>query len=138
MFEAVQPVKLTPLAEWVARGDGGRFVVKRLRDAASVLTPQRLKGMIDAGQRFVGRDYDLYFEWSDDRVYCSELVWKVFEEGAGIELGELESMADFDLSHPLVREKIRERFGDDVPLDEVVISPAAIFNASNLITVYEN
>ncbi|RYE90229.1 MAG: hypothetical protein EOO37_03435, partial [Cytophagaceae bacterium] len=35
VFEAVQPVKLTPLASWVARGQGGHFVVKRLRDAST-------------------------------------------------------------------------------------------------------
>ena len=39
VFEAVQPVKLTPLADWVARGQGGYFVVKRLRDADTALTP---------------------------------------------------------------------------------------------------
>jgi hypothetical protein len=138
VLEAVQPVRLTPLSQWIARGDGERFVVKRLRDAESLLTPQRLQSMIEVGERFAGRDYDLYFEWSDDRIYCSELVWKVFEAGAGIELGELESMADFDLSHPAVQDKIRERFGDNPPLDEVVISPAAIFDAPNLTTVYEN
>ena len=41
IFEAVQPVKLTPLADWVARGQGGHFVIKRLRDAATALTPSR-------------------------------------------------------------------------------------------------
>jgi hypothetical protein len=47
-------------------------------------------------------------------------------------------MSDFDLSNPVVKDKIRERFGDSLPLDEVVISPAAIFNAPILTTVYEN
>ena len=33
VFEAVQPVKRTPLAEWIARGEKGEFVVKRLKNA---------------------------------------------------------------------------------------------------------
>lgn len=138
VFEAVQPVRLTPLRTWIERGDREHFVAKRLRDAVSRLTPETLQRMLAAGEHLSGKDYDLYFEWSDDRIYCSELVWKVFERGAGIRLGEQETIADFDLSHPAVQEKVKERYGDQVPLDEVVVSPVAIFNATDLMTVYEN
>lgn len=138
VFEAVQPVKLTPLDEWVAQGDRGHFVVKRLRNADSVLSADKLEKMRSIGKTFVGRDYDLYFEWSDDRIYCSELVWKVFSRGAGIRLGELEKFSDFDFSHPAVQAKLKERFGNRLPMDEVVVSPAAIFSTPDLVTVYTN
>lgn len=138
VFEAVQPVKLTPLRAWIERGERERFVAKRLRDADALLTPEVLRRMLAAGEELEGKDYDLYFEWSDDRIYCSELVWKVFERGAGIRLGEQQTIADFDLSHPAVQAKVKERYGDRIPLNEVVVSPVAIFNAANLITVYEN
>lgn len=137
VFEAVQPVKLTPLGAWIERGEKGRFVVKRLRDADTRLTADRLDKMRQVGESFTGRDYDLYFEWSDDRIYCSELVWKVFERGAGIELGRRQSMAEFDLSHPAVRAKLKERYGDHIPGDEIVVSPVSIFNSAELQTVYE-
>jgi permuted papain-like amidase YaeF/Yiix C92 family enzyme len=137
VFEAVQPVKLTPLDDWVERGERGSFVAKRLRDADARLTVETLRKMRAVGEQLAGRDYDPYFEWSDDRVYCSELVWKVFERGAGIELGELQTIAVFDLSHPAVQAKVRERYGDHVPLDEIVVSPAAIFEAPDLETVYQ-
>ena len=94
--------------------------------------------MAAVGEQFAGKDYDLYFEWSDDRIYCSELVWKVFERGAGIRIGVQQTIADFDLSHPAVAAKVKERYGERIPLDEVVVSPVAIFNAANLLTVYEN
>jgi hypothetical protein len=87
-------------------------------------------------ERFVGRDYDSYFEWSDEKIYCSELVWKVFDRGAGIELGKLETIADFDLSHPVIQEKLKERFGAHTPVDEVVISPASIYGAPSPVTVH--
>ncbi|WP_223827595.1 YiiX/YebB-like N1pC/P60 family cysteine hydrolase [Hymenobacter armeniacus] len=74
VFEAVQPVKLTPLADWMARGQGGHFVTKRLRDAKAVLTPAALARLKAAGQPLLGHQYDLYFGWSDDRIYCSELI----------------------------------------------------------------
>ncbi len=138
VFEAVQPVKSTPLHEWIARGENGHYVVKRLRDAESRLTPDVIKKMQSVGERFIGKNYDLYFEWSDERIYCSELVWKIFKEGAGIEVGMMQTMADFDLSHAVVQNKIRERFADKIPLAEPVITPVAIFDTPILITVFEN
>ena len=137
VFEALQPVKLTPLDEWTARGERQQFVAKRLRDADSRLTAETLRNMRAAGEQLAGKDYDPYFEWSDERIYCSELVWKIFERGAGIELGARQTIADFDLSHPAVQQKLKERYGDRVPLDEVVVSPAAIFTAPDLETVYQ-
>ena len=135
VFEAVQPVKLTPLADWVARGRGGHFVTKRLRDAATALTPAALAQLKEAGQPMLGHKYDLYFGWSDDRIYCSELVWKVYERGLGRRMGQLQHLRDFDLSHPAVRAKLRERYGNRLPLNETVISPVSIFNSPELVTV---
>ncbi|MDQ2769246.1 MAG: YiiX family permuted papain-like enzyme [Bacteroidota bacterium] len=135
VFEAVQPVKLTPLTDWVARGQGGHFVTKRLRDAAAVLTPAALVRLQAAGQPMMGHNYDLYFGWSDDRIYCSELIWKVYERGLGRRLGTLQQLRDFDLSHPAVQAKLRERYGAKLPLTETVISPVSIFNSPELVTV---
>lgn len=135
VFEAVQPVKLTPLSSWVARGLGGHFVVKRLRDAATALTPAALARLRAAGQPRLGRDYDLAFNWSDKQIYCSELIWKVYDRGLHRQLGQLQQLRDFDLTNPAVRAKLRERYGNKLPLNEPVISPARVFNSADLVTV---
>jgi hypothetical protein len=135
VFEAVQPVKMTPLASWVARGQGGHFVIKRLHDAASALTPATLTQLRAAGQPMLGRSYDLAFGWSDDRIYCSELIWKVYDRGLHRQLGRLQQLRDFDLSNPAVQAKLRERYGKQLPLDEPVISPVSVFNSPELVTV---
>ncbi len=137
VFEAVQPVRLTPLNEWVRRGQGGHVVVKRLKDAAKHLDEKTLSRMRQIGRRLLGKPYDLTFEWDDRRVYCSELVWKIYKEGAGIELGHLQRLKDFDLSHPAVQKKMRERYGNKLPLEEPVISPQAMFESPLLSTVFE-
>ena len=36
VFEAVQPVKQTPLDKWIARGQDGKYVIKRLKNADQV------------------------------------------------------------------------------------------------------
>lgn len=135
VFEAVQPVKRTPLADWVARGQGGHFVTKRLRDAKAILTPTALARLKAAGQPMLGHNYDLYFGWSDDRIYCSELIWKVYERGLDRRLGQLQQLRDFDLSNPAVQAKLRERYGRNLPLAETVVSPVSIFNSPELVTV---
>jgi len=137
VLEAVQPVKMTPLRDWIRRGQGGRMVAKRLRNGGRPLDTATLARMRQVGSRFLGRPYDLAFEWDDRRIYCSELVWKVYKEGVGIELGELQRLNSFDLSHPAVVKKLRERYGSRIPLDEPVISPQAIFECPLLNTVLE-
>jgi uncharacterized protein YycO len=138
VYEAIQPVKLTPLKEWIGRGENDHYVVKRLKNANDVLTKETLTKIKKVGEQFNGKNYDIYFEWSDDKIYCSELVWKVYKEATGIEIGELEELRDFDLSHDAVKQKMKERYGDNIPMDEKVISPAAMFKSDKLITVKEN
>ena len=138
VYEAIQPVKLTPLSEWINRGDQGHYVVKRLRNADEILTPETLKKMKTLGESFDGKSYDLYFEWSDDKIYCSELVWKIFKDATGIEIGALETLSDFDLTSEEVQEKMKERYGNNIPLNEKVISPAAMFNSDKLMLIQEN
>ena len=138
VFEAIQPVKNTPLEQWIARGKAGKYVVKRLKNAAQVLTPSALRKMKQVGDGFKGKNYDLTFEWSDDKIYCSELIWKVYQRGTGLEIGKLEKLSSFDLSAEAVKKKMKERYGDRIPLNETVISPAAVFESELLITVKSN
>ncbi len=135
VFEAVQPVKYTPLNQWIARGEGGHYVVRRLKNASAVLTPEVLARMEKLARSWLGRPYDLSFEWSDQRMYCSEVVWKLYERVLGVELGELQALREFDLSDPLVQAKMRERYGAKLPLDMRAISPAAVFASEHLETV---
>ncbi|MEM6685305.1 MAG: YiiX family permuted papain-like enzyme [Bacteroidota bacterium] len=137
VYEAVQPVTLTPLQEWIRRGKNGHYVIKRLSNADQVLTNGILAKMKQVGEKFRGKSYDIYFEWSDDKIYCSELVWKIYKEAANIEIGQLEKLSDFDLTHAVVRAKMKERYGTNIPLNEKVISPAAMFASDKLILVEE-
>lgn len=138
VIEAVATVRATPLDRWIARGQGGKFVVKRLRDAERTLTPQALTKLQSAFTPLLGKPYDLTFEWSDERIYCSELVWKAYDRALGVRIGALDQVRDFNLSHPAVRAKMRERYGDRVPLDEPVISPGVMFDSPLLVTIAAN
>lgn len=138
VFEAIQPVKKTPHDEWIARGKDGHYVIKRLKNADQVLTAEAIHKMKQEGEKFKGKNYDSTFEWSDEKIYCSELIWKIFKRSTGIEIGELEKLGDFDLTSEAVKTKLKQRYGNNIPMNEIVISPAAIFNSELLMTVTSN
>ena len=132
VLEASATVRYTPLSEWIARGKDSKYVLKRLRKP---LTDSQVEKLRKAAKPFEGRAYDLTFEWSDSKIYCSELVWKIYDRALGVQLGELQELRDFDLSDAAVRTKMKERYGEKVPLDSPVISPASMFKTEALSAV---
>lgn len=138
VYEAVQPVKYTPIEKWIARGEKGHFVIKRLKNANVILTENAIQKMKQIGEKFIGKDYDLTFDWTDDKIYCSELIWKIYQRATGVEIGKLEKLKDFDFSSLVVKAKLKERYGNKLPLDETVISPKAIFDSELLTTIQSN
>ena len=137
VFEAEATVRFTPLDRWIHRGVGHHFVLKRLRNADTVLTVPGIDKLRTAAEQFTGRPYDLTFDWSDDRIYCSELVWKVYDRGLGIHIGTLQTIRDFNLTDPTVRAQLHKRYGDHLPLSEPVIAPVSMFRSPLLVTIAE-
>lgn len=138
VYEAIKTVQYTPLKKWVARGDGSHYIVKRLREADHILTPETVGKLRQAAAKLQGKPYDLTFEWSDARIYCSELVWKIYERGLGIRIGRLQKLREFDLSDPIVKAKMNERYGKAIPMEETVISPGEMFSFDGLALVAEH
>ena len=134
VLEAVQPVRSIPLTEWIGHGRNDHYVAKRLRDP-SLLTDAVMEHMRTIGSRMIGADYDAWFMWSDQQIYCSELVWKIYQRGAGVELCALRPLGDFDLSAPVVRQVMQQRYGYKVPLKEPMVSPGDLFDSPLLVEV---
>ncbi|MEM8074972.1 YiiX family permuted papain-like enzyme [Morganella morganii subsp. sibonii] len=135
VYEAAKTVRFTPLAQWIARGIGSRYVVKRLKKPLSASQQQQLYRQ---ALHYQSRPYDLTFSWDDERIYCSELVWKIYKNALNTEVGQLQTLREFDLSSPEVQAKMKERYGEHIPLNETVISPVAMFDSPLLTTVYES
>jgi hypothetical protein len=137
VLEAVQPVRITPLEEWIAHGREHKYVIKRLKNADNVLTDETLDKMKTYGKTLLGKEYDAYFEWTDNRIYCSELIWKIYKNGAGIELCDLKELKDFNLTDERVQKILKERYGNDVPLEEKVVAPSDLVASDLLKTVID-
>ncbi|MBE8724089.1 YiiX family permuted papain-like enzyme [Flavobacterium hungaricum] len=134
VFEAVQPVKTTPLEQWIQHGRDSKYVIKRLKDTSALTTDALLK-MKNYGKSLVGKEYDAYFEWTDNRIYCSELIWKVYKNGAGIELCQTKLLKDFNLTDPRIQPILQERYGNEIPLDEKVVAPSDLADSNLLKTI---
>jgi uncharacterized protein YycO len=135
--EAVQPVRLTPINDFIERGDDHHYVIRRLINNDSVMTNEVAKKMQGLFYSFQGKDYDIKFEWSDSKIYCSELVWKIYERTTGIRLGEPKPLKDYSLNSELVKKTMEERYGRDIPWDEPMVAPSTIFDSELLETVIE-
>lgn len=135
--EAVQPVQIKPIKEFIERGDDNHYVIKRLIKRDSIFSDETVKEMQDLFYSFEGKDYDIKFEWTDSKIYCSELVWKIYERTTGIQLGEPKPLKDYSLNSPLVRKTMEERYGNEIPWDEPMVAPSTIFESKLLETVIE-
>lgn len=138
VYEAVQPVKMTLLNEWIQHGKESKYVIKRLKNADKVLTKSVLEKMKSYGKTLNNKNYDLYFEWSNDKIYCSELVWKIYKEGADIELCPTKKLKDFNLKHPVVQSIMKQRYGAKIPYEEDVVAPSQLYDSKLVVTVFDN
>jgi len=137
VFEAVQPVKITALKDWITHGQDEDYMIKRVKNATKILDKNTVQKMKDYSRKFIGKEYDSYFEWTDTRMYCSELIWKIYKNAANIELSKLQQLRDFNLNDERVQKILKERYGNDIPLDEKVVSPSNLADSDLLITVID-
>lgn len=137
VLEAVEPVRSIPWERWLAHGVDGKVVVKRLRDRP--ITDADITAMTNVARPWIGRHYDGRFEWKDDRLYCSELVWKVYAQGIGVELVATRPLRSYDLSRPEVQALIATRFSGASPNpEEPVVSPGDLYDSPLLETVRDD
>ncbi|MES2863135.1 MAG: YiiX family permuted papain-like enzyme [Bacteroidota bacterium] len=138
VYEAVQPVKITPFESWISHGRDSKYVVKRLKKSGTQLSEEQLSEMKKYGEKMLDKNYDIYFGWSNSEIYCSELVWKIYKNGANIELCNTKELKDFNLDNPIVQRIMYQRYGTQVPLHEKVVAPSQLHESELLETVYDN
>ena len=129
----MQPVKITALKKWIERGRGGKYLVMRPKEP---LSPAALKKMKAVGKRHQGKSYDLLFEWSDSKMYCSELAWKVYKEGAGITLVAPRPFSAYNFDDPKVQAHVKDRWKGKQNPKEPVVAPSDLAASEKLKVVH--
>ncbi|MBW7875530.1 MAG: hypothetical protein H3C47_06065 [Candidatus Cloacimonetes bacterium] len=112
VLEAVQPVKITPFAQFKSVGKEGAICIRRPQAEFDV------NKVIEAGKQWLDGPYDYLFGWGDDKMYCSELVYKAFEKGASLKLGDLQAVETLDFSSLAVQELMIHRLNLDFGVSE--------------------
>ncbi len=134
VYEAVQPVGKRSLKDWIESGVNEMYVVKRLKDSTVIGATEILLLKNYAVSQF-GKNYDVVFNWSDKEMYCSELVYKSYWNACHIKLATTLPLRDFNIDGPIVRKVMNQRYGNEIPYDEPMISPEQLFNSPQLITI---
>lgn len=128
VYHAVEPVTKSTLKEFLEYSADGNYEIRRLKDR-SLLTDPVIKKMLSEAKSKLGLHYDLFFSWDDSEMYCSEYVWKIYKHALNINVGMPKPLKNFDLSHPIVKAKLEQRYGNNVPLNENMISPGDMFSS---------
>lgn len=131
VYHAVQPVSVNTLEEFKNMSSDGKYEIKRLKDQ-SVLNKETVAAMLKEAKGKLGTSYDIYFDWDDSELYCSEYVWKLFDTYAHVQVGPLRQLKEFDLSSPVVKEIMKRRYGNNIPYNEKMISPGDMYTSELL------
>jgi uncharacterized protein YycO len=136
--EASSTVKLTPLKDWIASGKNSKYVVMRFIEHDKYAKKVNMKQAKAVFTKYAGKPYDSQFLWSDDKIYCSELVWKLMKDNLNIEICALKKLKDFDLTAKEVQVELKNRYGNNIPHEEWVVSPADIAASNLLKMIFSN
>jgi len=134
VFEAVQPVKITPLNKWINRGIQKKYIVTRYKHSIS---KKDMDNMYQYAKKQLGKPYDLKFQWSNSKMYCSELIYKTYLAG-NITLTKCKTFNDYNLNHPEAKKMISQRYNDGISRTETVIAPVDLYNSNMVKTIYDN
>jgi hypothetical protein len=116
LLETKDQVQYVSIRQWAENGNHNNYVAKRLRNADSLLTNSGIKDLRIEARNKIMKKYDNSTDWSDDKMYNAELIWKIYKQALNIELGSLDT----------IRVDSIQRFE---------IRPSTIFNSDELITV---
>jgi hypothetical protein len=134
VYEGIGKVTRTPLNNYTNRRyTHGKFRVMRLKEDEF-----NYSNVMNEISKLYGRKYDFALGWSDDRMYCSELVYKVILRGIKVHLSTPRSVEDRPYMNLLSRVVESNFKAPNINKKEVIVTPGDLANSSKLTTVYSN
>jgi hypothetical protein len=130
VYEAFRNVEVTPLRQFEFRGRNQRFVAYRLKAEHQQYVPATIKNT----KTYLGRPYDVRYRMDDERIYCSELIYKAYLGSSGQQLGRLVRLGD--LNWRPYADTIQHFEKGPVPVDREMITPNDLAEAEQLELVF--
>ena len=128
--EAIGTVHSTPLYLWILRGRGSKLAVFKLKQQFSKYIPDFIKAL----DKYQDKPYDINYDMDDEHIYCSELIYKAFNDSSQIKLGKLYTLGELDWKP--YKENIEFIEGGAVPTNRIMITPKHLSEAVQLEKVY--
>jgi hypothetical protein len=128
--------KLTPLTEWVDRGDGDHVALMRLKLANVRLNEKKSDKLKTTMRSFKNRPYDAYFSWGDDALYSSEMVWKLYQSAVNIELCPVGTLGNFTFTGDS-KIQMEKKYGGKIPVTDHAVSVDDLYKSAQLEKIYE-
>lgn len=133
VYEAIGPVKKTSLKKWKRHDVPYFFRVMRPKNELSAQQLMQIRQRLNS---LSGRRYDNSYRWSDDRQYCSELVWKAYH-AAGIDLSTPRK-ADTFLTFKILPEDVVDKVlrKKNINQDDPMVPPCDLVHSKFLKRVW--
>ena len=117
VLEASKTVRLTPFAKFIGSAKNENWMVKR---------PKRKLPEPISYSKYLGMPYDLEFKFNNGKMYCSELVWLIYQD-QGIELCKPRKVSSFICTRiPRVKKLMLKRH---ISMDQTAIAPVDLYKA---------
>ena len=134
VIEASRPgVIYTPFEEWKIKGRNERWAAYRLKAAYREHIPQ-FRTELEA---HIGKPYDFKYEFTDEKLYCSELVFHAWKKASNKDMGKRENILTLNWKPYLATiEKYNQ--GPLPTSGRMLISPRSLSRAKQLERVYNH
>ena len=123
VLETLKTLVVTPLDKFIARGEDGKYWLKRSKK-------ENIK--IKYGS-YLGKPYDLAFKFDNDQFYCSELIYDIYKKQLGIELCEPKKVSDYLIlgtdKLPQIEKAMKKR---GIAKEQYAVAPVDIFESDYL------
>ena len=123
VLETLKTLVITPLDKFIARGEGGKYWLKRSNK-------ENIK--IKYGS-YLGKPYDLAFKFDNGKFYCSELIYDIYKNQLGIELCEPKNVSDYLIlgtdKLPQIEKAMKKR---GITKEQYAVAPVDIFESDYL------
>jgi hypothetical protein len=125
-----------PLTRFIHQNRATRFAVRRLKSRLSVAALQRLGA---AAEHCVGRLNTGNFDLDARQLFCTKLVYQVFQEALGVGLGQVITLRDLQPQLPASTLRFwRLWYLGAIPWQRRTITPHSQYTDPGLQTVFES
>lgn len=123
VLETLETLVVTPLDKFIARGEDGKYWLKR----------SKKENIKIKYKSYLGKPYDLAFKFDNGKFYCSELIYDIYKNQLGIELCKPKKVGDYLIlgtdKLPKIERAMKER---RIIKEQYAVAPVDIFESDYL------